>query len=308
VYFSGPSNRTFNYADAGDGIGTAEEMFWLARKFKQPVYAWQQHQQLALGRSAHALDLVWFEPETITPEQAGWPLNAMFTGVNAAFLRSGWTDPDMIFIGIKGGDNKAPHSHLDLGQFVLDYGATRFASDLGPDNYNLPQYFGKLRWTYYRLNSESHNTVLIDNGNQDPKAAAPITSFAADADRARVVIDMSAAYPLEVATWTRTLEFTGRKQITLHDQITGKRPFEPVWGMLTEAEVSLDGRKATLSRDGKKVSAEIRTPANARFDVAGTQAPAPQRQNEGTRKLVVRVPGKVESLDLTVVFQPITAR
>src|SRR5574341_1393734 len=46
VYFSGPTGRTFNYADAADRPGAAAEMFWLARRFKEPVYAWHERGQL----------------------------------------------------------------------------------------------------------------------------------------------------------------------------------------------------------------------------------------------------------------------
>ena len=302
VYFSGPSDRTFNYADAGDDVGTAEEMFWLARRFKQPVYAWHEHQQLARRKSVHALDLVWFQRETASPDLAKWPLNMLFRGVNTAFLRSSWTEADQVFAGIKGGDNKANHSHLDLGTFVIDVGSSRFAADLGPDDYNLPQYFGKLRWTYYRLNTDSHNTILIDSENQDPKAEAPVTDF--DPGTGRTVINMTGAYPGKLKNWTRTMQFSRPRQISLRDRIEAAQPVEALWGMVTEAEVALDGRRATLTRNGRKLVAEIRSPAEAKFEVIATQPPKPQRQNEGTRKLVVRLPAKVESLELLVTFTP----
>ena len=94
-------------------------MYWLARKFKQPVYAWDERRRLADGRP-DALDLVWYQPETASPKQAGWPLQRMFRGVEVGFLHSDWEDPNGVFFGFKGGDNKANHSHLDLGTFVLD--------------------------------------------------------------------------------------------------------------------------------------------------------------------------------------------
>ncbi len=41
IYCSGPSGKTFNYADAHDRVEAAPEMFWLARRFMETVYAWQ---------------------------------------------------------------------------------------------------------------------------------------------------------------------------------------------------------------------------------------------------------------------------
>ena len=304
VYFSGPSNKTFNYADAGDGLGPAEEMFWLARRFKEPVYASDEHSQLARTGRGHALDLPWFVPDARSPADAKWPLNAMFKGVNVAFLRSAWNSSDTLFVGVKGGDNKANHSHLDLGTFVLDYGNVRFATDLGPDDYNLPAYFGAKRWTYYRLNTESHNVVAIDGANQDPKAEAPIVAF--DARRGHVRIDLTAAYPGKLTHWTRDVRLKTGKQVIIRDDISAARPVEAIWGMATEADVTLDGRVATLKKDGRILEARIQSPANSRFDVLATQPPAPQNQNGGTRKLVVRLPAKVTEARITVTFTKVT--
>ena len=105
-----------------------------------------------------------------------WPRDAVFRGTDTAFFRSAWDDPGAVYVGFRGGDNKANHSHLDLGNFVLDALGERWALDLGPDNYNLPGYFGKQRWTYYRLRTESHNTLTLDGANQVVSARAPNAS------------------------------------------------------------------------------------------------------------------------------------
>ncbi len=149
VYSSGPVGLNFNYADAGANVGNAAEMFWLAKRFSAPVYSWQEREILAGRDRPDALDLVWYQAKAQGPKAAGWPLDAYYKGVQVAFLRSAWEDPNAIFVGIKGGDNKANHSHLDLGSFVMDANGVRWAADLGGDNYNLPAYFGAQRWTYY---------------------------------------------------------------------------------------------------------------------------------------------------------------
>jgi hypothetical protein len=74
--------------------------------------------------------------------------------------------------------------------------------------------------------------------------------------------------------------------------------------MVTPAGVQTDGARAVLTLDGRRLNAEIRSPGGARFDVLSTQPPKPQRQNEGTRKLVVRLPGKTAAVRITVAFTP----
>ncbi|MBI4877082.1 MAG: heparinase II/III family protein [Acidobacteria bacterium] len=304
VSFSSPAGKTFNYADAGSSLERAAEMFWLARKFKEPVYTWQQRTLLAESKTAEALDLVWLETAARSPQQAGWPLDAYYKGVDVAFLRSSWDDPNAIFVGVKGGDNKANHSHADLGSFVLDAGGTRWAMDFGGDNYNLPRYFGNLRWTYYRLRTESHNTLLIDNENQDPKAAATILETRFTPDSSSIRIDLAKAWPGRVQKLERTVTLAGRKRVLIQDKLEAERPVDALWGMVTDAEVTLKGRTAELSKNGWKLLAEIRSPDGARFDTVSTAPPAPQNQNAGTRKLVVRLPEKVRQLDLRVALTP----
>ncbi len=304
VYFCGTSGRTFNYADAGDAAGGAAEMFWLARRFTQPVYAWHQRRQLEAGARPEALDLIWYQPRTEHPQSAGWPLHELFQGVNVAFLRSSWQDEDAVFVGVKGGDNKANHSQLDLGAFVLDAGRTRWAIDLGPDDYNLPQYFGKLRWTYYRMRSESHNTLLIDGENQDPKAAAPVVEHRFQPDEAMVRIDLTQAYPGRISEWQRTVGMLDRRQVVIRDRLRSPQPVEALWGMVTDAAIELRQSAAELRKTGWVLSARILSPAGAVFGIESTTPPLPQRQNEGTRKLVVRLPDKVESLELVVSLTP----
>ncbi|HEY3443567.1 MAG TPA: heparinase II/III family protein [Paludibaculum sp.] len=300
VYFSSPAGKTFNYADAGDGLNASECMLWLARRFKQPVYAWQELQLLARGTRAHALDLVWWPESSSTPQQAKWPLDKIYEGVQTAFLRGSWADPNTMWIGAKGGDNKANHAHLDLGGFVLDSQGVRWALDFGGDDYNLPGYFGNKRWTYYRLRTESHNTVMIDGENQDLRAEAKILKRELSADAASVTFDLSGAYPGKVTRHERTVAMPNRTSARVVDAIDAPQPVEVLWGMVTDAEVDIHGARAVLTKGGKTMTLRLSSPAEGEFAIVSTQPAKPQRQNEGTRKIVVRLPGKVKHVRIAV--------
>jgi hypothetical protein len=304
IYFSGPTNRTFNYADSTDELTEEPAMYWLARRFTQPVYAWQQ--QKLVERSSHPdpLDLVWFQREMKSPVAAQWPLDTVFSGVNCAFFRSAWEDPNGLYLAVKGGDNKASHAHLDLGSFVLDAGGVRWALDLGPDDINLPNYLGRLRWTYYRTRTEAHNTVLIDGENQDIRAEAKITKHDFGPDLSWVQIDLSKAYPTRVKLLQRRIGMASRQAVLIQDTLQADQPVEPLWGMMTDAEITVNGQTAELTKEGWTLSAEIRTPRHAVFDVVAAKAPPPQAQNAGVKKLVVRMSERVTDLDLNIVLAP----
>ncbi len=306
VDFSGPSGRTFNYADASDDLGPAECSLWLAHRFKQPVYAWQQLELIRKRKRAHALDLVWWPVSVQPPAESNWPLDSVYHGVQTAFFRGSWSDPDTLWAGIKGGDNKANHSHADLGTFVLDALGERWFVDLGPDDYNLPAYFGGKRWTYYRLRTESHNTLLIDGENQDPKAAARLLDFSSAPGEARVSFDLAAAYPGRLSRHQRTMRMIGRRSVRLLDEIEAPQPVDALWGAVTPAGVRIEGGVATLTQNGKSLRVRmLQAPEGAKWEVVSTQPPLPQRQNEGTRKLVVRLPEKVSKAVVEVSFEPV---
>jgi len=305
VYFSSPANKTFSYGDGSDVLGGAAEMFWLARKFNQPVSAWHQQRRLEDPKVRPApLDLVWFQEESRSPQQARWPLDALFHGVEVAFMRSSWEDPDAIFLGVKAGDLKVGHSQLDLGSFVLDAGAMRWAMDLGADDYNLPGYFGKERWTYYRNRTESHNTLLIDGENQDPKAEAPIIAHRFRPELAWVVMDLTKAYPGKLQRHWRGFALAERRHVVVQDELEAPQPVEVLWGMVTDAEIKTDGSRVELSKPGWKLSARILAPEGAVFDVVSTTPPPPQNPNPGCRKLVARLPDKTAGLRLVIAMTP----
>jgi len=299
LHFCGPIGRTFNYADAGDRSGRAAEMFWLARTLDKPRYAW--HERASDGRP-DALDLLWFDPRGQGPKTEQWPLDRRFRGVEVVFLRSAWEDRDAIFVGFKGGDNKANHSHLDLGTFVLDALGQRWALDLGADDYNLPGFFGKLRWTYYRLRTEGHNTLTLGGENQDPSAKAPIIAFGSTDAKAFGVADLSAANK-GTARWWRGIALLDRKEVLVQDEVELKAPAEVVWTLHTAAKVEADGSAATLRIGESCLLATLLEPAGAKFESASATPPRPQAQNEGITRLLIRLPG-VKEARLAVLLTP----
>jgi hypothetical protein len=304
VHSVGPTGLFFNFADAGERAGDEPALFWLARRYDQPLLAWAAR-EAAAGRVS-AADLLWYDPRGSKDDLARVPLDARYVATHLVFFRSSWTDRQALYVGFKGGDNKANHSHLDLGTFVLDALGRRWALDLGPDDYNLPGYFGNQRWTYYRLRTEGHNTLLLDGQNQDPRAVAPLTAFQSRPDNAFAIADLTAAYAPVGATRVRRgiALVDGRSRVLVQDEIEAARPVEAVWAMHTGAEVAVNGERAMLTSNGQSLEARLLAPAGARFEVAPVHIPPPQRPAPGVKKLVVRLPEKVTSTRIAVLLAP----
>ena len=310
IYSVGPIGRTFNYADAGDGVAEGAQMFWFARAFDRPIYAAHERRMLAEKRErVDPLHLLWFNAAGSDDEIARLPTAALFKRINVAFIRSGWNDPNAAFVGFKGGDVSASHAHADLGTFVYDVEGVRWAFDLGPDDYNLPGYFGKNRFDYYRLRSEGHNTLTIDGQNQDRKGAAPIVALSAKSSLA--VADLSRGYPMakHVARGVRLL---GR-QLLVQDEMQSDAPLDVVWHLHTQAKIELgsDPRSAMLTSGKKTLKLHIESSDSGHFEIAdsdpppATQPTPPMRAPRyGGKKLVIRQADKVTNLRLVVLMTP----
>ena len=119
--------------------------------------------------------------------------------------------------------------------------AGRWATDLGPDDYDLPGYFGRQRWSYYRTRTESHNTLLIDDQNQDLRAEARITRQKFAPDFSWVQIDLLRANAGKVKQWTRRYSLAQRQAFLIGDSVRADQPVEVIWGMMTDAEITVNG-------------------------------------------------------------------
>ncbi|NOX54220.1 MAG: DUF4962 domain-containing protein, partial [Planctomycetes bacterium] len=302
IHTIGPTGLYFNYADCGMNSRPAAAMFLLSQVFDQPLYAWWHRQRLAElvpeGTTMRArsldrffpLEIAWYDPRGQRPTSAELPLDALFRSrQDVVTMRSAWGNPNAVYIGFKGGDNRTNHGHLDVGSFILDAEGVRWALDLGSDDYNMPGYFGRQRWTYYRLINHSHNTPVINDQIQNPAARCPVSAFRSTPQRASAIVDMTDAYKGQARSVWRGIELVERRVVQIRDEIEGATG-NVRWGMVTPAEIKLDGRKATLTLRGKTLTAYILEPADARFEVVSTKPPtAREKSNAGTRMLAITV-------------------
>jgi hypothetical protein len=303
MHFISPIGETFNYADAHEKAGSAFQMMWMARALDRPLYA--AHERSRTDRPG-IFHLLFWDGEGTWPD-ANFPKAALYKGVNVAFMRSSWTDPKAFWVGFKGGDNRANHSHLDLGTFNFDALGQRWAEDLGGDEYNMPGYFGKQRFTYYRLRTEGHNTLTIDDENQVASAKAPLVAFGDDPAKPFAVADVTAAYGAKLKSWRRGVALEGGKRLVVVDELEAKGPVKVVWNFHTSAKVEVggDGKTARLTgANGAVMEARIVSPAEGKFEVVSASEPPPQNPTRGVSNLTETLPGKVMETKIQVELSP----
>ncbi len=305
LHTTGPTNRLFECGEGAEDPGTAPEMFWLAKRYGGPAWAWHEQRQMERTTRPEPLDLVWFVRDARSPAQPPTvPLDLVFSGVAVATFRSAWDDPNALFFAFKGGDNKAPHAHPDLGSFVLDAGGVRWALDAGADDLATPS-----PQRPARSRTEFHNTLVFDGENQDLRAEARIIRQELGPDLSWAQLDITRANG-KIRQWTRRAGIVQRQMVLLEDVVRADQAVEMVWGMSTDAEVAVNGPTAILRKNGWSLFAEIRTPRHAIFDIATPRQVLPnpsggtQVQGHGVQRLVIRLVEKVVELNLTVALTP----
>ena len=310
ITMTGPTGHPFNFADAGKKSrprGNAPCMFWLAKRANEPAFAADERARMA-KRPGDPMDIVWYLPAGRNPKTP--PRDRCYRGrVDVAFFRGSWEDPDTLWLAVKAGFNQVNHSHCDVGSFVLEALGVRWAVDLGCDDYNLPDYWGRsqdaTRWTYYRLSAHSHNVPLLNDRNQDVRAVTKVDRFRSTSKRAFAVIDLTSAYQRLAKRVVRGTVVLDHRAVLVQDEFTLSKPVEIAWGMMTAAKITLDGKRATLTQDGKELRAEILSPAHVVFTKESAEQKPPQMTNRGYRRLMIRLPKQNGNVTVAVLLSPV---
>lgn len=306
IYSAGPTGYMLNYADAGEKskLGAPHPDLWLAGVYNNNHFSDFVIDQLET-RTANVYDVIWYRP--YANSAAKRDLDKFFDGsVALYFSRSSWTDANALWIGLKAGYNKVNHAHLDLGNFEMDALGVRWMRDLGSDDYNLPDYFGKLRYTYYRLQSISHNVPLLNGQNQREDATSKFVKHAEGIAEPYAILDFTEAYKDFASSAQRGMKVVdSRKSILIQDEFTLAKSAEVVWGVTTDATIQIiNPKQAELTLGGQKMTAKILSPANAVFAVESASQLAPQKLNTGVSRLLAKVPSTTGNVTVSVLLAP----
>lgn len=173
MYVTGPGSM-FEWGDNGVNLysTTANAMLFYGEQFNHPEYVLFQRDQHDV---AEPWSMFWYNPSVSGAYWDNMPLDRFFNNHTDGWgsMRSSWTDENALYIGVKAGtlQGHQTHNDLDCGDFVLDALGTRWAGELGDENYLSTGYFSNDtqtsdRWLYYRKRTEGQNTILVGQQNQ----------------------------------------------------------------------------------------------------------------------------------------------
>lgn len=309
----GPTGNYFNYSDTGRGTPTlAPQTLWFARRLNEPSLLWLQTGFLKSaeisGRFA-PLALAWW-PETMEippPNQHTYQTDGI---TPVAVHRSSWTDPNASFIGFKGGRGDGPHGHFDIGSFVFESDGVRWALDLGAESYHGLESRGlnlwsreqeSDRWTVFRLNNFSHNTLVVNDALQRVDGRSVFTQKTPTS----TVMEFASLYAPHLSAASRGVRLLADRRAVIQDEITaGERDAAVRWAILTGATIDLNGPQATLRQDGKSLTLSVLEPEGVTLETYESETPPREYDspNPGTRMVGFRVSLKPQEAGRLVVL------
>ncbi len=289
---TGTTGKPFNYSDAGGNGGFHPAMFWLANKVKDPTLLWVEKSYLKSTNTENLVKdrlfpaiMLW--KGNISTNEIQAPKSTAFIGQGKnpmGLMRTSWTDPNAIYVAIKGGSASINHAHMDIGSFVMDANGERWAMDFGAQDYESLESKGvKLwgrtqdseRWNVFRLNNYAHNTLTIDSQLQVVDGFAPIINQRKDDNFKKVTFDLSSVYKDQVLSSKRSIAIVDKSRVVVDDEIeTLNRETVVRWSMLTPADVELVGnKKALLKKGDKSLSMVVSGAKNIRMKTWSTAPP-----------------------------------
>jgi len=165
---------------------------------------------------------------------------------------------------------------------------------------------GGRRWSYYRLNSASHNVIMLGGQNQDPLAKSSFSKVEINGARPTAVVNLTEAYRDFASSAARGVTvIEGRRAVLVQDDLQVTKRCEAAWGMTTDAEIDVArGTVAVLKLKGKELTARLLSPANAVFTVESAEQEPPQKRNTAVRRLMVKLPETEGLVRLAVLLAP----
>lgn len=162
----------FGYGDSGCCGSRSSLLQWLGAEFEDDFVLAYANEPIANNIQGAFTYLLYFTgiPESVD-YRAIEPV-VYYPHPRAVVLRNNWTDPQDMYLAIKGGNNQASHIHLDHGTFNFQVDAFPWFEELGIGNYSLPGYFedraspDSPAYDYYRIRTEGQNTVVLNPGEE----------------------------------------------------------------------------------------------------------------------------------------------
>ena len=279
-----PQLRSFCYSDCSADAGLLPALFWFYRKTGDASILCNQGRLLqADSRRNHLQDrllpllFVWGQGASLdkptVPETLYWKGG----GDNPVFLmRSGWNDPDALYVGVKMGTPGASHAHMDVGSFIFEADGVRWAIDMGGEDYDRLEKRGvdlwngaqgSQRWEVFRYNNKAHNTLTFNDKPQSIKGKVQIKDWRDSARLRYVAMDLTPVYEGQVRYAERAVAMVDDSYAVIEDRVEPGLYYTRMrWTLVTEATPRiLSDSVLLLEKEGKRCYVRVASQTPVRW-------------------------------------------
>lgn len=283
---SGTSGKPFDYADCIPNSQFNPAVFWFASKTNNNSLLWVEKKSLTGNDSIRnrllPAAMIW--GKGIATDKIPAPENNVWVGKGnsqVAMMRTSWTDPNAIFVGLKTGSPSSSHGHMDVGSFVMDANGERWAMDFGMQEYETLESKGidlwnmkqeSQRWQVFRYNNLGHNTLAVDNRLQQVNGNAVIIGHSSTPAFLNAVCDLTKIYDRNISRLKRGVAIINHKYVMVRDEVETKASAVTIrWSMVTSANVKIiNDSTAELIKNGKKLLLKTQLPVAAKLKTWST--------------------------------------
>ena len=297
-----PTGRTFNFSDCGNPDNIVSPLFyWFALETNDMSLVWQDRKRMVeeervRGIGRHTPAAMFFAARcdltNVKPiKEKCW----YGQGEQPLFLyRSGFGSKEDSYLGVKGGTARSSHAHMDSGTFIYEWGGVRWAMDLGNQDYHSLEKRGikiwgkgqnSQRWSIYRLNNYSHNTLTVNNALHRFDGMAEMVKVYKSGNKQGAKFDMSTIF-LDLGSAYRTIYIDKNDKMTCIDEVQPLVKSHIRWNMVTSAKAKIiDEKTISLTRNGKEVILRTTTPQAKAYILSNNTGTEFDVKNKGTMRV-----------------------
>jgi hypothetical protein len=289
----------------------AVSMLWFATKTGNSLYVdrsyFLDHSAERRQSRFDGIAILWlteFEEKYYEPLPSTWMGNgpnpiAIFRGNKA----NPDEDPDMFYLGTKGGRASISHGHMDAGSFIFELDGIRWSVDPGIQPYAPLEQVGfnqwnreqdSERWTLLTKGSHGHSTLVVNGQPHFVDGHVPVLMFHDGSDSLpSVTYNMTALFDGRLEHATRTFTKLDNRSVMIQDSFQmNENSHMMTWQMMTTADVLLVESGAVLRQDDKELKLDILAPANYNVSVQALSPPPLMldKQITNLKRLEIHVP------------------
>ncbi len=255
--------------------------------------------------------LIWlssYEPKNYEPLPLIWKGG----GKNPVLVFRGGennpeNNPEMFYLGAKGGKAGINHGNMDAGSFIFELDGVRWSIDPGVqlyaqlemagfDLWNLGQ--NSQRYLLLTKGSHGHSTLVINDAPHNVEGYAPIIDFkdGSTGENPEASIEMTDIFNGQLKSAVRSFMKDSPRSIVIEDRIETNDSTKMItWQMMTSAEVIPVIGGAVLKQAEKELKLEILSPENMNVSIISLDPPPLEldKQIENLKRIEIRVPAWV---------------